>query len=444
MDSQGHDTQQDKMGFELLLARAEEMDHLKRASYRVIFTSLVIVVMMVPALYALSDRLGFGMLLLHLGWSMAPYGCLASEAAHALTRRGALQTFWLSIIVGVFGTVVLLLSWFRPDVHIVGFPASSDWSTNHLYAALYQMVFFILISHVTHLFWKDQESVLDQLNHGLTSELGVGVVGDETESWPLPAGMRERGDSPMIKWGVKWVTPLRLGKNHYFLDYHPWSGGDNPNHDENSQKILGVKKSDPRCIQEFIDILTPFVRWGPYPPKPLFRQEPSTRPIWRILTVPSHDPERETSGIRKIAFGIACAHATDATSCLKRSKKTQPLHKGGERTVESQEASLTIVNDRLISGQHVLLLDDVTTSGSTMRAARNVIERSGALSITAIALGKTANRHALESESVYDGEGGEYVERDLYDVVEWKRAMENWARGVVGRDSWTFEDRDDH
>ena len=145
--------------------------------------------------------------------------------------------------------------------------------------------------------------------------------------------------------------------------------------------------------------MTPFVRWGPYPPKPLFRQEPSTRPTWRILTVPSHDPERETSGIRKIAFGIACAHAIDATSCLKRSKKTQHLHKGGERTVESQEASLTIVNDRLISGQHVLLLDDVTTSGCTMRAARNVIERSGALSITTIALGKTVRSGFLPKQT---------------------------------------------
>ena len=51
-----------------------------------------------------------------------------------------------------------------------------------------------------------------------------------------------------------------------------------------------------------------------------------------------------------------------------------------------------IQDEKLLEGKHVLLVDDVITTGSTTREVAKILKRSGAASISAIAVAKTRNR----------------------------------------------------
>lgn len=76
------------------------------------------------------------------------------------------------------------------------------------------------------------------------------------------------------------------------------------------------------------------------------------------------------------------------TSTLKRIRHTAPqtsVRKRHER-IRNIHGAFAATNTENIRGRHVYLLDDVTTTGSTLKEARNALRKSGAKSVTAIAI----------------------------------------------------------
>ena len=62
---------------------------------------------------------------------------------------------------------------------------------------------------------------------------------------------------------------------------------------------------------------------------------------------------------------------------------------GGERNLQKEIRSLTVRNENIIKGQQVLLMDDITTTGTSLKAGKIVLKRAGAKIVALLAIGKT-------------------------------------------------------
>jgi ankyrin repeat protein len=111
-----------------------------------------------------------------------------------------------------------------------------------------------------------------------------------------------------------------------------------------------------------------------------------------ILTwFPSSTREKTNPGTRELAEALALASGNRALPTLERTTSLKPAHLGGERTPERHLGSCRVVAPDQVRGQHVVLIDDVRTTGVSLAAGRRLLESSGARCVTTIALGQTTH-----------------------------------------------------
>lgn len=109
-----------------------------------------------------------------------------------------------------------------------------------------------------------------------------------------------------------------------------------------------------------------------------------------IACVPSHDPWKPGAGIRQVAQALASRNGRqDATSAVVRTHRIRALKLGGNRSIEHQLEGLVAQDVELVYGRSVLLLDDVTTSGNSLRASRQRLLEAGAFRVKMLALAQT-------------------------------------------------------
>jgi hypoxanthine-guanine phosphoribosyltransferase len=109
-----------------------------------------------------------------------------------------------------------------------------------------------------------------------------------------------------------------------------------------------------------------------------------------ILVVPPHQSGKHNSGIQVLSQEIAYKkNLIDATSCLIRHKTIDNLSLGGNRSLETHLQSIKIVNSEVLKGNKLLLIDDVSTTGNSLKACQRLLESAGANSVKSFVLGKT-------------------------------------------------------
>ncbi|WP_440977679.1 phosphoribosyltransferase [Sedimentibacter sp. LTW-03] len=97
-----------------------------------------------------------------------------------------------------------------------------------------------------------------------------------------------------------------------------------------------------------------------------------------------------TSHIGNIAKKLCENHnhkLIDGTECFYRKHDLPEAHIHGERTPGRHKKSIEIINENLINNAHVLLLDDVITSGDTMGEFIDMLIRAGAKKIVGLGMG---------------------------------------------------------
>jgi phosphoribosylpyrophosphate synthetase len=156
--------------------------------------------------------------------------------------------------------------------------------------------------------------------------------------------------------------------------YHPRRGGSNPDFDEQSMQILSLKARNRQVISSYYRIVDPLLGWD-----------------FAIAVVPSSDSARIGSGIGDLAQLLAGPGRTDATSCLVRHTTIPKLACGGDRKLEVHLNSIRVARTHLIRGREVLLLDDIATTGNSLRACRILLEQNGASLVKCLALAETAS-----------------------------------------------------
>lgn len=162
--------------------------------------------------------------------------------------------------------------------------------------------------------------------------------------------------------------------------YRPWSyhksrGGTSSDYPRHSGLILDLKEMKQSSISYFCDVIVPLIR----------------DQVGAMAVVPSHDPEKKTSGVHKLVSEIAKKKkgTVDAGRALIRTKKVDKLASGGDRSIDIHLESINVSKPGLIKDRFVLLFDDVTTSGNSLIACHDLLLGAGAKGVQCVALGKT-------------------------------------------------------
>lgn len=162
---------------------------------------------------------------------------------------------------------------------------------------------------------------------------------------------------------------IKLGKYHSH-------GVQNPNFDVFSQKIRNIKHDKP-----VVDDIIYFTEE--------LRNIISDTEKYVICVIPKHTIGTAPSGIRTIAKRLCNPPIIDGTDVIFRSKETDKKSSGGSRDKNFEIESLSVKNDYIVKDQQVLLLDDVSTSGSSLRAGKHILVNAGAKLVAMYALGLT-------------------------------------------------------
>lgn len=109
-----------------------------------------------------------------------------------------------------------------------------------------------------------------------------------------------------------------------------------------------------------------------------------------ICVVPSHEAGvSNQSGIAELARRLASDGRVDKVDYILRKETIDKLATGGERDVEVQKNSLMVNPNMSITGDVILLVDDVTTSGNSLKACKEILLANGAKRVAMFALGKS-------------------------------------------------------
>lgn len=162
----------------------------------------------------------------------------------------------------------------------------------------------------------------------------------------------------------------------YFYDYHPYylpNKEINPNFTKiYSGKILDLKEGNKDAINLFYSSIDPHIKQNVL-----------------IAVVPSSDSNKIDTGIKELGRLLAENGRIDATSCLVRHTSVPKAANGGPRDVHTHINSIKVQNASLIQGKEVILLDDITTSGSSLEACKQLLLNAGASKVEKIAIAKT-------------------------------------------------------
>lgn len=165
---------------------------------------------------------------------------------------------------------------------------------------------------------------------------------------------------------------------HFLSLYHPYRNGQNAAFDHVSGMLLSFKKGEAKAVSFWLSRVEQKI-------SEVINQQP-----FHIATVPSSTKGKHHPGFSLLVPKLSNSFTVlnEKGNLIKRAESIDKLATGGNRAIELHVSSLTVPNPTK-EYKPVVLLDDVTTTGNSMKAAISKLERAGYTVVLAIALGKT-------------------------------------------------------
>ncbi|MCD7859843.1 MAG: phosphoribosyltransferase [Firmicutes bacterium] len=145
----------------------------------------------------------------------------------------------------------------------------------------------------------------------------------------------------------------------------------NPLFDVFSGKILDLKEGKDSAIRYFYNLLNEEICKGV-----------------TICVVPSSNADKKVTGMRMLGEMLAENGRDNKVYYLNREKTIEKLATGGCRGISVHMQSIDTLKNIDITGDIVLLMDDVTTTGNSLYACREILINHGAKHVEMFALGK--------------------------------------------------------
>ena len=181
------------------------------------------------------------------------------------------------------------------------------------------------------------------------------------------------------------------GIDKYMIHFEPHRGGTNPKQDNDSQTLIFLKGGtvyDPRRRNDFCGRIK---QWLSEYLQSVIKEVGKASSIV-LLTVPGHKKDSQPKEfMRDTIREVLQEHKfADVKSGHLRRKETVPKStEGGPRYESTHRNSIEVVNSELVKDKTVIIIDDVWTSGSTLRACASLVKDAGARDTKMIAVGKT-------------------------------------------------------
>ena len=164
----------------------------------------------------------------------------------------------------------------------------------------------------------------------------------------------------------------------------------NPLKNEITDFIINIKKLNPNAIDKIVQTLN---------------QELTNLDKFTICIVPPSDKINTTSGIKQIAKDLSQNGSIDGTECIKRKDSVPSQHKAlglsNRSSTQKLKFSLIIEKKDLIMGKNILLLDDIVTTGNSIKSSKQLLLETGAKSVICILLAKTVSNAEWKENYYY-------------------------------------------
>lgn len=175
----------------------------------------------------------------------------------------------------------------------------------------------------------------------------------------------------------------------FLYDYHPWDNGKNPRIDKITNTLLNLKNPDQirrsPAVNFFFKVLT-------NPSHGLSRLSIPADSFVGI--VPSHNQGNVSLGLQEIIQKIQPDFKFRKNPpILKRTTTVLKAATGGPRSLQTHLSSIDVINSEQLIGHTIFLFDDITSTGNSLLACKQLLINAGAARVAMIALGKTHMEH---------------------------------------------------
>ena len=197
----------------------------------------------------------------------------------------------------------------------------------------------------------------------------------------------------------------------YFMEYHPYYGGKNPKHSKgsDSQTLVYLKESDGPTTPAKKDLLKRISEWledvldnvdtsessenssQSLDEETIEDTNPSKVKDIVIAIAPGHSPKSPENFLHEIVGDLIGGNIKDGRDLLKRTTKVSKAAHGGPRDQSLHEETIKVTDRSKVKDKVVYIIDDVWTTGSTLRACASLMRKAGASGVKLLAVGKTVS-----------------------------------------------------
>ena len=176
-----------------------------------------------------------------------------------------------------------------------------------------------------------------------------------------------------------------MAESTYMITYHPFHNGQNPLHFQgsDSQTLSYLKQDtlyDSDRKEEFEYRISEWLEG-------ILLQEPNQGNV-AIAIVPGHSPESSHNFLHVIV-DVITSETTITKTLLQRTKKVPKATSTGIRCQALHEQTIAVSDPESVVDKVVYVIDDIETSGATLRACRKLMMDAGAAQVKLLAVGKT-------------------------------------------------------